>query len=132
MYVIVELWGSEGPGVKSNRVDFGIIQRCDRENGGEGVVGVISFKDDLRIWNLMSQYWSSGESFFEHFKGFPAFQSEVPCNPLSSQTHEQNCNIGIVKNESLIKICKFKKGLNVLDYVQFGPFLDGLDLVISH
>ena len=132
MYVIVELWGSESLGVKSNWVDFGIVQRCDRENGGEGVVGSISFEDDLHIWNPMSQYWGRGKGFLEGFEGFPAFQSEVPSDPLSSQTCEQNCNIRIVKNESPIKISKSEKGLNVLDFAQFRPFLDGLDLVIGH
>ena len=132
MYIIVELQGGESLGVKSDRVDFGIVRRCDRENSGEGVVGSVGFEDDLRIWNPMSQYWGCGKGLFEGFEGFPAFWSEVPSNPLSSQTCEQNCNIGIVKNESPINICKSEKGLNVLDFAWFGPFLDGLDLVIGH
>ena len=72
------------------------------------------------------------KAFFEGFKGFPAFQSEVPNNPFSSQTCEQNRDIGIVKNESPIKVGKSEKGLDVLDFAWFRPFLDGLDLVISH
>ena len=80
----------------------------------------------------MSQYWGHGEGLFEGFKKFPAFWSEVPSDPLSSQTREWNCNIGVVKNESSIKVCKSEKGLNVLDFARFGPFLDGLDLVIGH
>ena len=56
MYVIVELWGSESLGVKSNQVDFGVVQRYNRENGGEGIVGGVGFEDDLHIWNPMSQY----------------------------------------------------------------------------
>ena len=132
MYIVVELRGGEGPGVKSDRVDFGIVRRCDRENGGEGVVEGIGFEDDLCIWNPVGQYRGHGKGLFEGFKGFPAFRSEVPSDPLSSQTHERNCNIGVVKNESSIKVCKSEKGLNVLDFVWFGPFLDGLDLVIGH
>ena len=117
MYVVVELRGGESPGVKSDWVDFGIVWRCDRENGGEGVVGSVGFENDLRIWNPMSQYRGCGKGFYEGFEGFPAFWSEVPSNPLSIQTCERNCNIGIVKNEFLIKICKSEKGLNVLDLV---------------
>ena len=64
MYVIVELWGSEGPGVKGNWVDFRAVWRYNGENGGKGAVRDVSFKDDLCIWNLMSQYWSGGRSFF--------------------------------------------------------------------
>ena len=47
MYIVVELWGSESPGVKGNQVNFGVIQRCDRENGAEGVVRGVGFEDDL-------------------------------------------------------------------------------------
>ena len=87
---------------------------------------------DLHVWNPMSQYQSGGEGFFEHFEGFPAFQSEISNNSFSNQMHKQNCDIGVVKNESPVKVCESKKGLNVLNFVQFGPFLDGLDLVIGH
>ena len=116
MYVIVELRGGESPGVKSDRVNLGIVRRCDRENGGEDVVRSVGFEDDLHIWNPMSQYQGRGKGFFEGFEGFPAFQSEVPSDPLSSQMCEWNCNIGIVKNESPMKISKSEKGLNVLDF----------------
>ena len=82
--------------------------------------------------SVSSQYWSGGEGFFECFKRFPAFWSEVPNNSFSSQTHEWNCDIRVVKNQSLIKISESEKGLNDLNFVQFGPFLDGLDRVIGH
>ena len=42
MNVVVELWGSESPGVKSDLVDFGVVQRGNRENGGEGIVRGVS------------------------------------------------------------------------------------------
>ena len=113
-------------------MDFKVVWRCDRENGSEGIVGGVSFENDLHVWNPMSQYWSSGEGFFQHFEGFPAFWSEIPNNSFSSQMCEWNHNIRAVKNESLIKISKSEKGLNVLDFAWFGPFLDGLDLVIGH
>ena len=44
-------------------MDFRVVQRCDRENGGKGVVGGVGFEDDLHVWNLMSQYQSSGKGF---------------------------------------------------------------------
>ena len=132
MYVVVELQGSESLGVKGDQVDFGVIWRYNRENGSKGVVRGVSFKDDLCIWNPISLYQSSGESFFECFKGFLSFQGEIPNNPFSSQTCERNHDIGVVKNNSLIKISEYKKGLNVLDFVWVRQFLDGLDLVISH
>ena len=53
MYVVVELQGSEGLGMKSDRVDFRVVWRCDRENGGEGVVGGVGFEDDLCVWDPM-------------------------------------------------------------------------------
>ena len=70
--------------MKGDQVNFRVIQRYDRENGGEGVVGGIVFKDNLCIWNPMSQYWSGGEGVFESFKGFSAFQSEIPNKSISS------------------------------------------------
>ena len=93
MYIVVELQGGEISGVKSDQVDFGVIRRCDRENGGEGVVGSVGFENDLCIWNPMSQYRGCGKGFFEGFEGFPAFWSEVPNNSFSSQMHEWNCDI---------------------------------------
>ena len=48
-----------------------------------------------------------------------------------SHTCEWNCDIGEVKNESPVKICESKEGLNVLEFAWFGLFLGGLDLVIS-
>ena len=93
MYVVVELQGSEGLGMKSDRVDFRVVWRCNRKNGSKGVVRGVGFEDDLCVWNPMSQYRSDSESFFESFKGFPAFQSEVPNNSFSSQTREWNHDI---------------------------------------
>ena len=46
--------------------------------------------------------------------------------------HEWNHDIRVIKNEYLVKFCEYEEGLNVLDFAQFWPFLDGLDLVISH
>ena len=132
MYVIVELQGGESPRVKSNQVNFRVIQRYDGKNGSEDVVGGISFEDDFCIWNPMSQYQSGGEAFFECFEGFPAFWNKIPNNFFFSQVCEQNHDIRVVKNESLIEICKSEEGLNVLDFAQFGACLDGLDLVVSH
>ena len=53
MYIVVEFQSGEGLGVESNQVDFRTVQRCDRENGGKGVVGGVSFEDDLHVWDPM-------------------------------------------------------------------------------
>ena len=87
---------------------FGVVWRHDREDGGES------------------------EGLFECFEGIFAFRGEVPNNSFSGQTCERNCDIGIVKDESLIEVSKSEEGLNILDFVGFRPFLDGLDLVIGH
>ena len=81
MYIVVEPWDGEGPGVKNDRVDFRVVQRYDGGNGSKGIVRGVSFKDDLCIWNPMGQYWSSGAGFFEHFKRFSTFQFLV--RPIS-------------------------------------------------
>ena len=79
----------------------------------------------------MSQYWGRGKGLFEGFEGFSAFWSEVPSNPLSSQMRERNCNIGVVKNESSIKISESEKGRNVLDFVWFRPLRDQPEIACS-
>ena len=124
MNIVVELQSGKGLRVKSDWMYFRAVWRYNQENGSEGVVRGVSFKDDLCIWNPMSQYWSGGERFFECFEGFPAFQGEISNKPFSSQTCEQNRYIRVVKNEFLINISESEKGLNVLDFAQFGPFLD--------
>ena len=111
---------------------FGVVWRHNREDGSESIVGGISFKDDLCIQNPMSQYQSSSEGFFECFEGVSAFGGEVPSNSFSGQTREQNHDIGVVKDESPIEVSKPEEGLNILDFAWFGPFLDGLDLVVGH
>ena len=132
MNIIVEFWSSEGLRVESDQMYFGVIWRHNRENDSESVVGGISFEDDLCVRNPMSKYQSSSEGFFEGFEGVSAFWSEVPSDSFSGQTCQWNCDIGVVKDESPIKVSKSEEGLNVLDFARFGPFLDGLDLVIGY
>ena len=113
-------------------MDLGAVVRDDRENGSEEIVRGIGFEDNLCFWNLMSQYWCGCKGLLECFEVFPGLWSEVPNNSFSSNMHEWNCDIRVVKNESPVKICESRKGLNVLDFSWFRPFLDGLDLVIGH
>ena len=54
MYIVVELQGGESLGVKGGRVDLGVVQRGNGENGSEGIVRGIGFEDNLYIWNPMS------------------------------------------------------------------------------
>ena len=61
MYIIVELWGGESLEMRGDQVDLRVVWRCDRENGSEGIVGGISFGDDLCVWNPMGQYQSGGD-----------------------------------------------------------------------
>ena len=57
--------------------DGGSFSMKSMEMEFQGHSGIGScFKDDLRVWNPMSQYQSSGKGFFEGFEGFPAFWSE--------------------------------------------------------
>ena len=45
---------------------------------------------------------------------------------------KQNNNIQVFINKSTIKVNKFKKRLNIIDFSLFGPVLDNIDLVVSY
>src|SRR5882724_8693558 len=45
---------------------------------------------------------------------------------------EWNGDFGISENESSVKVGKTEKGLNIFDFLGFGPILDYLDFVRGH
>ena len=48
MYVIVELRHGESLGVKGNQVEFGVVWRCNRENGSKDIV-MLLFMERVHI-----------------------------------------------------------------------------------
>ena len=103
MSVIVEFWGGEGAGVKSNRVYFTRVS-LNGEDCTKCIVRGISFYDDRLIRNLMCEDRSRGEGRFQGFKGLSSSISEVPRDTLASKTSERNNEVGVVGDESMIEV----------------------------
>src|SRR5882672_2376249 len=61
-----------------------------------------------------------------------ALIGKVPGGTLVGKTHKQNCDFGVSVNETMVEVGETEEGLNVLDFLRFGPFLDNLDLVQGH
>src|SRR5882672_9950249 len=51
---------------------------------------------------------------------------------LVGKTRKWNCDFRISVNETMVEVGETKEGLNVLDFLRFGPILDNLDLVWGH
>ena len=77
MSVVVEFWGVEGAGMKSDWMDFSICG-VNRENGHQSVVGGVHLEDHLGIGYPLSEYWCVGEFLLKLFKGVTTFLVEVP------------------------------------------------------
>src|SRR6266850_1890840 len=57
---------------------------------------------------------------------------KVPCGTLAGKTHKQNGDFRISITEMMIKVGETEEGLDILDFLGFGPILDNLDLVWGH
>jgi len=80
----------------------------------------------------VSEYWGSGECFFEYVEGFVGLLHELIRDPLTSETSEGDYDIGVVENETSIEIGEAKKGLNILYFPWLGPILYDLNLCLVH
>jgi hypothetical protein len=111
---------------------FPIVRRDEGEDGGKGIVGSVCFHYELGIWNPMCEDRSCGESLLECIEGCLTILGKIPFDVLLSQSHEQNCDIGVVMDESSIEVGKPKERLDVFHFTGYRPLLDGLDLVGGH
>src|SRR6267142_1043161 len=57
---------------------------------------------------------------------------KVPGGTLVGKTHKRNCDFGVSENETTVEVGETEEGLNILDFLRFGPILDNLDLVRGH
>ena len=80
----------------------------------------------------MGKDWSCSESLFKCFKGGMALIGKVPRGTLVGKMRKWNCDFRISVNETMVEVGETKEGLNVLDFLRFGPILDNLDLVWGH
>ena len=126
--IVIELRAGEGAGVESDWVEF-IFGSEDGEDCSEGVVGGISFNDNLGVRNPMGKNRSRSESLLERPEGFPTSIGEVPSYTFPSESGERNYDVRIFLNEAVIKVAETKEGLNVLDIPRFWPVQDSSDFL---
>ena len=91
--VIIEFWSTEGAGMESHRVDFTRI----------------GFYNDKFIGDPVGQDRCRGEGGFQGLEGFPGSIGKVPWNTLVGQLGKLNHNVGIIRNEVVVKISKAEK-----------------------
>jgi hypothetical protein len=78
---------------------------CHLERRWKGsLIGCI--QSILRLGDPEGKDQSHCESLFKSFESGAAFISEIPWSSLSGKTHERNSDIGIVVNETSVKVCK--------------------------
>src|SRR5882672_11373740 len=61
-----------------------------------------------------------------------ALIGKVPGGTLVGKTRKWNCDFGISVNEMTVEVGETEEGLNILDFLRFGPILDNLDLIRGH
>src|SRR5882672_7536162 len=131
MDIVIEFWSGKSLGVECNWVQLAIW--CgNRKDSGESIVGSVCFDCNLGVRNPMGKDRSCSESLFKCFKGSTALIRKVPGGTLVGKTRKWNCDFGISVNEMMVEVGETKEGLNILDFLRFGPILDNLDLVWGH
>src|SRR5882672_6435787 len=61
-----------------------------------------------------------------------ALIGKVQGGTLVGKMYKWNGDFGISVNETMVEVGETEEGLNVLDFLRFGPILDNLDLVWGH
>ena len=90
--VIVQLRGSQGPGVVGNRTNLS-VSASDRQDTSDSVVRGISFHDDRGIRNEVSEYGHSGEGVLESIEGMSTVLGEVPRSIFPGEPGERDHDV---------------------------------------
>src|SRR5882672_2616837 len=61
-----------------------------------------------------------------------ALIGKVPGGTLAGKMCKRNCDFRISIDEMMVEVGETEEGLNILDFLKFGPILDNLDLVWGH
>ncbi|KIN94458.1 hypothetical protein M404DRAFT_168173 [Pisolithus tinctorius Marx 270] len=131
MGIIVEFWHSHGVGVESDWAEF-TVGAGDRQNTSNGIVGGVSFHCKWSVRVPVCEDRSRAEGILQVEEGRVTLLRKVPRSTLLCEVSEQNNDVGVVINESLIEICKAKERLDVLHLLQVRPVMDCLSLLSGH
>ena len=80
----------------------------------------------------MSENRSGGESLLQEVESGATIIGEFPRSVFAGKLHERNDDVGVVVDESMVKVRKSKEGLNVLNFPWFRPIGDGLNFLCGH
>ena len=131
MGVIVELQSGQSPRIVGDRPNL-LIRTMNGENASDGIVKGICLYDDQSIQNPMGEDRSGGEGIFEVLEDGATGVTEVPWNTFAGEAGQRSDNTRVVIYESMIKVCKPKEGLYVLDLPRLGPVLYRLHFLWGH
>ena len=130
--IVVELSSRQSPGVERYRMKLGAIVRISGQNSCYSVVGGISFNNERKTRNEAGKDRSTSEGFLECSEGFLASVVEDPWNILACELDQRYDLIGVFGNEPTIEVTKAKEGLDVLNFLGFGPFENNPNLLRVH
>jgi len=105
MCVVIQLCFSKSARVKGNWMYF-IIFVNNREDCSESIVQGISFHNELRIRNPMSENRCGGECFFERVESILIGEIKLPRNVLPGEACQWNDNVRVVEDKLAVKVCK--------------------------
>ena len=106
--------------------------KLNGNDGGDGVVRRIRFDDDGSVGTPVSEDWSGGKGLLEADEGGACLRRKNEGNSLPGQLGKGYGNIGLVENETAIKVGETQEGLNFLDGAWFRPLLDSADFIRRH
>ena len=80
----------------------------------------------------MSEDWSGGKGLLQEVESRATIIGEFPRSVFVGKLHERNNNVGAVVDELTVEVCESEEGLNVLNFPQFWPARNGLNLFCGH
>ena len=105
MCVIIEFRSTKSAGMESHRVDFTGVS-LNGEDSTKGIVQGVGFCYDWFVGDPVGKDRSRGKCRLESFKGFPSSIGKIPGYPFAGESGKRNYNVGIVRNETVVEICK--------------------------
>jgi hypothetical protein len=88
MRVVVEFGQLQRPGPKHNRVDFAVVA-SNGKDGGDGIVGSVSFESDLMAWNPMVEDRGFREGLLECVERELTVVRPIPLDVLPGEPGKQ-------------------------------------------
>ena len=80
----------------------------------------------------MSEDRSRGKSLLQEVESGVTIIGEFPRSVFAGKPCERNNNVGVVVDESTVKVRESEEGLNVLNFPWFWPIGDGLNFLCGH